>query len=728
MNRYAPESGKTTDIRTGRPEPLGASWDGSGVNFAIFSENADGIDLCLFAKGVPDTETARIPLTAKTGQIWHAYIPGLKPGQLYGYKAHGPYSPAQGFRFNPGKLLLDPYAKAISGGINLSEIHFDYRNTPKGGAPAPDTRDSAAYMPKSVVVDGSFDWGKDSPPDIPMAKTVIYELHVRGFTALHPLVPKELRGTYAGLTVPPVLDHLRSLGVTTLELMPVHQSVSEKRLLESGLGNYWGYNSIGYFAPDIRFSSAGVTGGQVAEFKNMVKTLHGEGFEIILDVVYNHTAEGGATGPTLSLRGIDNAYYYRLDRKNKGHYTNYTGCGNTVNTAKPEVCRLITGSLRYWVTEMHVDGFRFDLATALFREDPEYNRSHTLFGMINRDPVLSKVKLIAEPWDLGPAGYQAGNFPDPWSEWNDRYRNTVRRFWRGDRGQLGDLAYRISGSSDLYGARVRGPYTGINYVTSHDGFTLNDLVTYEKKHNEANLENDMDGMDSNYSYNFGVEGPSEDPVIKNHRDRQKRNLIATLFLSQGIPMLAAGDEIGRTQRGNNNAYCQDNDISWVNWTLGPSEKELLEFTRFMIDFRKKHPILNQGKFFHGNIVKHNGFKDLIWFRKDGNEMTNGDWQNGSLLSMGLIKSGDNLTIIRRRGKPGYENTLMLLLNAEPGEAEFVIPSFGITEKWQTVIETSSSRGPKGPRRLRSGYKYTMAGRSLTVMKPIYIIKHKAASR
>jgi len=728
LNRYAPESGKTTDIRTGRPEPLGASWDGSGVNFAIFSENAEGIELCLFAKGVPDTETARIPLTAKTGQIWHAYIPGLKPGQLYGYKAHGPYSPAQGFRFNPGKLLLDPYAKAISGGINLSEIHFDYRNTPKGGAPAPDTRDSAAYMPKSVVVDGSFDWGKDSPPDIPMAKTVIYELHVRGFTALHPLVPKELRGTYAGLTVPPVLDHLRSLGVTTLELMPVHQSVSEKRLLESGLGNYWGYNSIGYFAPDIRFSSAGVTGGQVAEFKNMVKTLHGEGFEIILDVVYNHTAEGGATGPTLSLRGIDNAYYYRLDRKSKGHYTNYTGCGNTVNTAKPEVYRLITGSLRYWVTEMHVDGFRFDLATALFREDPEYNRSHTLFGMINRDPVLSKVKLIAEPWDLGPAGYQAGSFPDPWSEWNDRYRNTVRRFWRGDRGQLGDLAYRISGSSDLYGARVRGPYTGINYVTSHDGFTLNDLVTYEKKHNEANLENDMDGMDSNYSYNFGVEGPSEDPVIKNHRDRQKRNLIATLFLSQGIPMLAAGDEIGRTQRGNNNAYCQDNDISWVNWTLGPSEKELLEFTRFMIDFRKKHPILNQGKFFHGNIVKHNGFKDLIWFRKDGNEMTNGDWQNGSLLSMGLIKSGDNLTIIRRRGKPGYENTLMLLLNAEPGEAEFVIPSFGITEKWQTVIETSSSRGPKGPRRLRSGYKYTMAGRSLTVMKPIYIIKHKAASR
>jgi glycogen operon protein len=722
------KAGKFKDIRPGRPEPLGATWDGSGVNFAVFSEHAAGIELCLFAKGVPDAEIARVQLTSKTGHIWHAYLPGLKPGQLYGYRAHGPYSPAQGLRFNPGKLLLDPYAKAFSGGIKLSEIHHDYKITQKGGETAPDARDSGAYMPKCVVVDGSFNWGKDSPPNIPWSRTVIYELHVRGFTALHPRVPEELRGTYTGLTAPPVLDHLRSLGVTTLELLPIHQSVSEKRLLENGLGNYWGYNPVGYFAPDMRFSSAGVPGGQVNEFKSMVKTLHREGFEIILDVVYNHTAEGGAAGPTLSLRGIDNASYYRLDRKNKGQYTNYTGCGNTLNSAKPAVWKLITDSLRYWVTDMHVDGFRFDLAAALFREDPEYSRSHALFGAISRDPVLSKVKLIAEPWDLGPGGYQAGNFPDPWSEWNDRYRNTVRRFWRGDRGQLGDLAYRISGSSDLYGPRTKGPYASINYVTSHDGFTLNDLVTYEKKHNEANLENNMDGTDSNYSFNFGTEGPSDDPAIKNPRERQKRNLIATLFLSQGIPMLTAGDEIGRTQLGNNNAYCQDNDISWVDWTLDGSKKELLEFTRFMIEFRRKHPILNQGRFFHGNIVRHNGFKDLIWFRKDGSEMTSEDWQNGSLMSLGVIKSGDNLKNIRRKIRPGYENTLMLLLNADSADAEFVIPSFGIAEKWQVIIDTSSAGRSKGPRRVLSGNKHIMPGRSLTVMKPIYTKNFERASR
>ncbi len=718
------EAGKTADIRTGKPEPLGASWDGSGVNFAIYSENAERIELCLFEKGVPDTETARIPLTSGTDHVWHAYVPGLRPGQLYGYRAYGPYNPAQGYRFNPAKLLLDPYAKAISGGITLSEIHFDYKTMQKSGEAAPDTRNSAAYMPKSVVVDDSFDWGKDAKPDIPPGKTVIYELHVRGFTALHPRVPGELRGTYSGLTTPAVLDHLRSLGITTIELMPIFQSVSEKRLLENGLGNYWGYNPIGYFAPDVRFSSAGTEGGQVAEFKNMVKTLHREGFEVILDAVYNHTAEGGASGPTLSLRGIDNATYYRLDPKSKGQCANYTGCGNTLNSEKPAVWKLITESLKYWAGKMHVDGFRFDLAPALFRENPDYNRSHALFGMIKRDPILSNVKLIAEPWDIGPGGYQAGNFPDPWCEWNDRYRNTVRRFWRGDTGQLADLAYRISGSSDLYRTRAKGPYASINYIASHDGFTLGDLTAYEKKHNEANLENNMDGTDFNYSLNFGVEGPTDDPDVRSRREQQKRNLIAALFLSQGIPMLAAGDEMGRTQRGNNNAYCQDNDISWVNWALGPREKELFKFTRFMIDFRKKHTILNQGTFFHGKIVRHNGFKDIIWFRKDGKEMTNADWQNGSLLSLGVIKSGDNLSKIRRRGKPGYENTLMLLLNAEAGEVEFVIPSFGIADKWQAVIDTGSPRGLKGPRRLGAGFKYAVAGRSLTVLKPVYVKNRK----
>lgn len=717
MSRLSPEATKF-EVRKGRPEPLGATYDGEGANFAIYSEHAEGIELCLFTGGVPDTETARIPLKSGTGNIWHAYVPGIKPGQLYGYRARGHYVPAMGMRFNPHKLLLDPYAKAVSDGIRLGEIHFDYVHA-DNAEPSPDTRDSAPYMPKSIVIDGSFDWGKDSRPDIPWGKTIIYEMQVRGFTALHPGVPPELRGTYSGLTAPPVLDYLRSLGVTAIELLPVHQSVSEKRLLENGLGNYWGYNSIGFFAPDIRLSSARERGEQVDEFKSMVRTLHREGFEVILDVVYNHTAEGGATGPTLSFRGIDNPSYYRLDEKNLAQHVNYTGCGNTINTAKAPVRKLIIDSLRYWAGEMHVDGFRFDLAVSLFRDKHDYSRKHSLFRMIKDDPVLSKVKLIAEPWDLGPGGYQAGGFPEPWSEWNDRYRNAVRRFWRSDRGQLGEFAYRISGSSDLYRLRTKGPYAGINYVTSHDGFTLNDLVTFEKKHNQANLENNRDGTDSNYSFNFGVEGPSDDPVVESNREKQKRNLIATLFLSQGIPMFTAGDEIGRTQRGNNNAYCQDNDISWVDWTLGVRQEELLEFTRMMIDFRKRHPILNQGKFFHGKIVRHNGFKDLIWFRKDGNEMTHADWHNGNLLCLGLIKSGDNLENIKRKKKPGYENTLMILLNAEPGESEFTIPSFGVAGKWQVVIDTSSPGGPKGPRRVSSGAGHVMAGRSLMVLKPIY---------
>lgn len=721
MSRLSPEAKKIEALK-GRPEPLGATWDGSGVNFALYSEHAEGIDLCLYTGGIPDAETARIPLKSKTGSVWHAYLPGLKPGQLYGYRAHGPYLPAEGLRFNPAKLLLDPYAKAVTDGIKLSDVHFDYIPAQKSAGPVPDQRDSGPYMPKSIVIDGSFDWGKDPRPATPWGETVIYELHVRGFTALNPKVPPELRGTYTGLTARPVLDYLRSLGVTAIELLPVHQSVSEKRLLENGLGNYWGYNSIGYFAPDVRFSSRGGRGEQVNEFKAMVKALHKEGFEVILDVVYNHTAESGVTGPTLSFRGIDNLSYYRLDQKNKGQCLNYTGCGNTINTANAPVRKLIIDSLRYWVTEMHVDGFRFDLAVSLFRDKPDYSSKNALFAMIKQDPALSNVKLIAEPWDMGPGGYQAGGFPEPWSEWNDRYRNGVRRFWRGDRGQTADLAYRISGSSDLYGLRPKGPYAGINYVTSHDGFTLNDLVTYEKKHNQANLESNKDGTDSNFSFNFGVEGQSDDPVVENGREKQKRNFIATLFLSQGIPMLTAGDEIGRTQQGNNNAYCQDNEISWVNWTLGQKQRELLEFTRLMIDFRKRHPILNQGKFFHGKIVRHNGFKDLIWFRNDGIEMTHAEWNNGNLLSIGLIKSGDNLENIRRKRKPGYENTLMILLNADPAETEFTIPSFGVAEKWQIMIDTSTAGSPKGLRSVSSGAACVTAGRSLMVLKPIYTSK------
>lgn len=719
MNRNASGNGRSSNISPGRPEPLGASWDGSGVNFAIFSEFAESVELCLFDRAIPNPEVARVPLTSRAGHIRHAYIAGLKPGQLYGYRVYGPYNPAKGLRFNPNKLLLDPYSRAISGEIKLSGVHYDYRQYVKSTDPLPDTRDSGAYMPKSVVIDPSFDWGKDSPPKIPWDKTIIYELHVKGFTALRPDIPEELRGTYTGLTAPPVIDYLHSLGVTTLELMPVHHRVSEKILLENGLSNYWGYNSIGFFAPDIRFSSTGARGQQVTEFKKMVKTLHREGFEVMLDVVYNHTAEGGDRGPSLSFRGIDNTSYYRIVLDDKGQYVNYTGCGNTINSANPAVMRLIFDSLKYWVTEMHVDGFRFDLATALFRERPEFDKSSPLFDMIAKDPVLSRVKLIAEPWDLGPGGYQAGNFPDPWSEWNDRYRNSVRRFWRSDNGQLGEIAYRISGSSDLYAQKARGPYSSVNYVASHDGFTLEDLVQYNQKHNEANLEKNNDGGNSNFSYNFGTEGPTDDPAINKKRKRQKRNFIATLFLSQGIPTLLAGDEIGRTQKGNNNAYCQDDEISWVDWNLDKSKTEFLEFTQMMIDFRHKHPILNQGKFFHGNIVKHNGFKDLTWFRPDGKEMTNGDWQSGNLSALGLIKAGDNLKNIKKETKPKFDNTLMILMNAGTEEIEFIIPLNGVSRIWEIVIDTSSpgTRGSAG--RIGSGEQYRMLDRSLAVLKPIY---------
>ncbi|MFI5323602.1 MAG: glycogen debranching protein GlgX [Thermodesulfobacteriota bacterium] len=720
MIRNGSEEDKILSLAPGSPEPLGASWDGSGVNFAIYSEFAEAVELCLFDISIPNTESARIPLKSKTGHVWHGYIPGLKPSQLYGYRFYGPNNEAKGLRFNPHKLLLDPYARAISGEIKLSEIRYDYRRQyQKSVDIQPDTRNSGAYMPKSVVIDPSFDWGKDTPPGIPWEKTIIYEMHVKGFTARHPEITDELRGTYTGLTAQPVLNYLHSLGVTTLELMPVYHSVSEKTLLESGLSNFWGYNPIGLFAPDIRFSSTGVLGEQVTEFKKMVKTLHREGFEVILDVVYNHTAEGGDSGPSLSFRGIDNTAYYRLIQDGKAKYANYTGCGNTLNSDIPAVRRMIFDSLKYWATEMHVDGFRFDLATALFRERPDFDKTNPLFDMIAKDRALSHVKLIAEPWDLGPGGYQAGNFPDPWSEWNDRYKNAVRRFWRSDDGQVGELAYRLSGSSDVYGRKQRGPYSSVNYVSSHDGFTLNDLVTYNQKHNEANLEKNNDGTNSNFSYNFGIERPTKDKTINLKRARQKRNLLATLFLSQGVPMLLAGDEIGRTQKGNNNAYCQDNEISWIDWNLDKPKTELLEFTRSMIDFRKNHPILNQGKFFQGKIVKENGFKDITWFRADGIEMENGDWQVGSLHSLGLIKAGDNLRRIKKKKNPEYKNTLMILLNGGSEEIEFTIPANGVSGLWDIVIDTSSPETGRSARRIRSGDKYRMLDRSLAVLKPIY---------
>lgn len=719
MKRYAIEAGAKLKTSPGSPGPPGATWDGKGVNFSIFSERAELVELCLFGKGTVDPEIARVPVTSQTGHIRHIYIHGLGPGQLYGYRAHGPYKPDTGMRFNPGKLFLDPYAKAISGEIRLGEVHLDYDPYKRGADLVPNFRDSAAYMPKCVVTDPSFDWGEDSPPAVPWGETIIYELHVKGFTALHPGVPEEIRGTYSALTAPPVLDYLRSLGVTALELMPVQHSVSERRLLESGLSNYWGYNTIGFFAPDARFSSTGVHGQQVTEFKNMVKTLHKNGIEVILDVVYNHTAEGGDAGPTLSFKGIDNVSYYRLGAENKREYENYTGCGNTIDTTSPAVIRLIADSLRYWVTEMHVDGFRFDLATALFRGKADYHRHSPLFETLYNDPAISGVKLIAEPWDLGPGGYQVGNFPDPWSEWNDKYRIDTRRFWRGDAGQIGELAYRLSGSSDLYELRARGPYTSINYITSHDGFTLDDLVKYETKHNEANLENNLDGSNSPHSCNFGVEGPTDNPAINEKREKQKRNLLATLFLSQGIPMLLAGDEIGRTQRGNNNPYCQDNEISWVNWNLDRTKEELLKFTRQLINFRKEHSVLRLGRFFHGHPINDNGYKDLTWSLPDGRELTDDDWRNEQHRSIGLIKAGDNIKDVRKMKSPEFKNTLMILLNANAEALEFVIPASKISSVWEIIFDTAKP-GRTGSRDIvNSGAKYNMTGRSLTVLKPIY---------
>ncbi|MEQ9619099.1 MAG: glycogen debranching protein GlgX [Deltaproteobacteria bacterium] len=716
MNTSATESGRTIKTLPGSPDPLGATWDGKGVHFAIYSENAERVELCLFGRGKPEPEVARIPVYSKTGNIWHVYVPGLEPGQLYGYRVHGPYDPERGLRFNHNKLLLDPYSKAIAGIVRLNEIHLDYS---PGQDTAPDSRDSAAYMPKSIVTDTSFDWGDDSHPRIPWGETVIYELHVKGFTALHPEVPEELRGTYSGLTAPAVLDYLHTLGVTSIELMPVHQSVSERRLLEYGLSNYWGYNTIGFFAPDPRFSGAGVEGEQVREFKNMVKALHREGFEIILDVVYNHTAEGGGRGSTLSFRGIDNPSYYRLDGKNKARYINYTGCGNTVNSTNPAVKRLIIDSLKYWVSEMHVDGFRFDLATALFREDPDYHRLSPLFEAINNEPELSETKFIAEPWDLGPGGYQLGNFHDPWSEWNDKYRNTTRRFWRGDEMQVADMAYRISGSSDLYELRDKGSFTSINYFASHDGFTLEDMVTYEKKHNQANMEKNMDGNNYNFSFNLGTEGPTNNPNIIEKRERQKRNFIATLFVSQGVPMLLSGDEFGRTQKGNNNSYCQDNPISWIDWGLDKPQTGQLEFTRFLIQLRKQYPVLRQGKFFHGHPINGNGYKDLTWLRADGGEMTEDDWKNPKLRSLGFVKSGDNIKAIKTRKNPEFENTVMILLNAGPEPLDFNIPATAISTTWRIILDTAyrDTSGNLGER--SSGEKYSMADRSLAILKPVY---------
>src|SRR5437763_309690 len=591
----------------GQPYPLGATWDGAGVNFALFSENARAVELCLFDSMDDERESRRVALTEHTDLVWHAYLPEVRPGQLYGYRVHGPYEPRAGHRFNPNKLLVDPYAKAIAGDIKWDDSVFGYSIGDERADLSFDERDSAPYVPKCVVVDPAFSWGNDMRPRTPWHKTLIYELHVKGFTKLHPEVPEELRGTYAGLAHPSVVEYLRALGVSAVELMPVHQFVSDKFIQDRGLTNYWGYNSIGFFAPNVRYSSSGTMGQQVTEFKTMVKTLHREGIEVILDVVYNHTGEGSELGPTLAFRGIDNAAYYRLAPGQPRYYMDFTGCGNTLNMTHPRTLQLIVDSLSYWVLEIHVDGFRFDLASALARELYEVDRLGAFFDIIHQDPVLSQVKLIAEPWDLGEGGYQVGKFPIGWAEWNDRYRDAVRSYWKGDGGQIGELAYRITGSSDLYARSGRRPYASINFVTAHDGFTLQDLVSYNDKHNEANLEENRDGESNNLSWNCGAEGPTDDPTIVALRERQKRNFLATLLFSQGVPMISHGDELGRTQRGNNNTYCQDNELTWIDWDLTDESKALLGFTTRLVRLRLSQPALRRRKYFQGRGIR--GDKD-----------------------------------------------------------------------------------------------------------------------
>ncbi|NMQ06398.1 glycogen debranching protein GlgX [Candidatus Accumulibacter phosphatis] len=696
-----------TAVWPGKSYPLGATWDGAGVNFALFSEHADKVELCLFdASG--RLEQRRIELPEQTDQIWHAYLPEVRPGQLYGYRVHGPYRPGQGHRFNPHKLLLDPYAKAIVGGIKWSDAQFAYRIGNAQEDLSFSRRDSAAGMPRCQVIDPDFDWEGDRHPNVPWHQTVIYELHIKGFTQLHPHVPPELRGTYAGLSAGPVIDHLKRLGVTAVEFLPIQTFIDDRLLLEKGLKNYWGYNSIGYFAPEPRYSAS----GEINEFKHLVKTLHAAGIEVIMDVVYNHTAEGNHMGPTLCFRGIDNAAYYRLVAGNPRYYMDYTGCGNTLNMMHPRVLQLIMDSLRYWVIEMHVDGFRFDLAAALARELHEVDQLGAFMDIIHQDPVLSQVKLIAEPWDLGEGGYQVGNFPVGWTEWNGRYRDVVRDYWRGEGGLMGQLAHRLTGSSDLYQHSGRRPYASINFITAHDGFTLYDLVSHNDKHNAANGEDNRDGDSHNRSWNCGVEGDTADPEVLRLRERQRRNLLATLLLSQGVPMLLAGDEMGRTQRGNNNAYCQDNELSWVNWDLAwlPANRELFEFTRRLIDLRKAHPALRRRHFFQGQRIRGAGVRDIIWLHPTGSEISDEDWDHHYARCFGVYLIGEALEEQDERGQWVKDDDFLLLLNGHYEAIRCTLPWKGNSE---LVLDTALSEGGTGQPCMDQSY--LVQGRSLVLL-------------
>jgi glycogen operon protein len=669
-------------IWPGNPFPLGAEWDGLGVNFAIYSEHADAVELLLFENAEATQPNHTVFLPEQTGPVWHGYVPQLRPGQLYGYRVHGRHAPSEGYRFNAHKVLLDPYARAIGRPLRWHDSLFGYRI----GDPAADlslnTEDSAPYAPLAAVIETGFPWGDDRHPGVPWEKTLIYETHVKGISMQHPDVPEHLRGTYLGLASDPIIDHLLSLGVTTVQLMPVQTFMQDRHLIERGLSNYWGYNTLAYFAPESSYACRGSSPESVVrEFKMMVRTLHAAGLEVIIDVVYNHTSEGNQMGPTLSFRGVDNLSYYKVSPVDRRYYMDYTGTGNTLDPSNPYVLQLITDSLRYWVEDMHVDGFRFDLAAALARELYEVNMLSAFFKVIQQDPVLSQVKLIAEPWDVGPGGYQVGNFPWHWAEWNGRYRDAVRSYWRGDKGQVGEFATRVTGSSDLYERSGRRPYASINFVTAHDGFTVEDLVSYEHKHNEANGEDNRDGHDHNLSINCGVEGATSDHEILGRREALKRSMMATLLLSQGVPMILGGDELSRTQRGNNNAYCQDSDVSWYDWRLDDRKKSFLEFVRLLVSFRQAHPAFRRRHFLSGKAMPGTSVKDVAWWHPDGREMNEGDWHNGELSTLGMMLSGLGLQEVDWRCRPITDDSFLILFNGGNKSVRFTLPEPPVEGHW-----------------------------------------------
>ena len=676
-----------TTVWPGHAYPRGANWDGEGVNFAIFSQHAERVELCLYDDNGRH-ELQRIELRERTEHVWHCYLPEARPGMAYGYRVHGPYKPDEGHRFNPHKLVLDPYAKDLVGRLRWGDALYGYTIGSKREDLSFDRRDSAALMPKGRVLETAFTWGDDKRPNIARQDMVIYELHVRGFTMQHPSVPDELRGTYAGMATAPVIDYLKKLGVTTVELLPVHSYLNDRHLAEQGMQNYWGYNTLGFFAPEMRYSAS----RKVKEFKTMVKTLHSAGIEVILDVVYNHTCEGNQMGPTLSLRGVDNASYYILNADNRRYYDDFTGCGNTVNLEHPRALQLVMDSLRYWVEEMHVDGFRFDLASALARESGKVENLGGFFDAIRQDPVLNRVKLIAEPWDLGEGGYQVGNFPLGWSEWNDHYRDDVRKYWKGDGNILGDLAKRLTGSQDLYGWSGKQPPASINFITAHDGFTLNDLVSYNDKHNDANGEDNRDGSSNNLSWNCGTEGSTDDADVLSLRGRQKRNMLATLLFSQGTPMLLAGDESGHTQKGNNNVYCQDNALGWIDWQLDDERAALLAFVQHLVHLRRAHPSLGRRSFFRGAPLAGGVARDLVWFRPDGQEMVPADWHDGNARCMGMFISGQGIADVSQHGEAMVDDDLFLLFNAHHEDIEFHLPQDG-GAPWEFQIDTQDERLP-----------------------------------